>query len=145
MEKLKKIQGMVDELKSTNATNEKIEILKNYKEDGYICDILETTYSPFKQFYVTSKTCKKNKKLVNKHYLGGVEMLLHNLSNRVWTGHDAISYINGLVNNYPEYGELIYSLIDKNLKTRTGADLINKAIPGCIPTFKVALANKYEP
>ena len=144
-ENLKRIQGMVDELKSTNATNEKVEILKNYKEDKYICDILETTYSPFKQFYVTSKTCKKNKKLVNKHYLGSIEMLLHNLSNRVWTGHDAISYINGLVNNYPEYGELIYSLIDKNLKTRTGADLINKAIPGCVPTFKVALANKYEP
>ena len=143
-EDLKKIQGMVDELKSTNATNEKIVILKKYKDDKYICDILETVYSPFKQFYVTSKTCKKNKKLINEHYLGSVEMLLHNLSTRVWTGHDAISYINGLVSNYPEYEELIYSLIDKNLKTRTGADLINKAIPGCVPTFKVALANSYD-
>ena len=135
---------MVDELKSTNATNEKIVILKKYKDDKYVCDILETVYSPFKQFHVTSKTCKKNKKLINEHYLGSVEMLLHNLSTRVWTGHDAISYINGLVSNYPEYEELIYSLIDKNLKTRTGADLINKAIPGCVPTFKVALANSYD-
>jgi len=143
-EKLKRVQGMVDELKSTNATNEKIEILKKYKEDEYICGILETVYSPFKQFHVTSKTCKKNKTLVNEHYLGSVEMLLHNLSSRVWTGHDAISYTNGLVSNYPEYEELIYSLIDKNLKTRTGADLINKAIPGCVPTFKVALANSYD-
>jgi len=143
-ENLKKIQGMVDELKSTNATNEKITILKKYKDDEYLCAILETVYSPFKQFYVTSKTCKKNKKLVNEHYLGSVDMLLYNLSGRVWTGHDAISYINGLVSNYPEYEELIYSLIDKNLKTRTGADLINKAIPGCVPTFKVALANSYD-
>ena len=143
-EKLKIIQGMVDELKSTNATNEKIEILKKYKEDEYICSILETVYSPFKQFHVTSKTCKKNRVLVNKHYLGSVEMLLHNLSSRVWTGHEAISYTNGLISNYPEYEELIYSLIDKNLKTRTGADLINKAIPGCVPTFKVALANSYD-
>jgi len=142
--KLKIIQEMVDELKSTNATNEKIVILKKYKDDKYVCDILETVYSPFKQFHVTSKTCKKNKKLINEHYLGSVEMLLHNLSTRVWTGHDAISYINGLVSNYPEYEELIYSLIDKNLKTRTGADLINKAIPGCVPTFKVALANSYD-
>ena len=143
-EKLKIIQGMVDELKSTNATNEKIEILKKYKEDEYICGILETVYSPFKQFHVTSKTCKKNRVLINEHYLGSVEMLLHNLSNRVWTGHEAISYINGLVSNYPEYEELIYSVIDKNLKTRTGADLINKAIPKCVPTFKVALANSYD-
>ena len=143
-ENLKKIQGMVDELKSTNATNEKITILKKYKDDEYLCTILENVYSPFKQFYVTSKTCKKNKKLVNEHYLGSVDMLLYNLSGRVWTGHEAISYINGLVSNYPEYEELIYSLIDKNLKTRTGADLINKAIPGCVPTFKVALANSYD-
>ena len=143
-EDLKKIQDMVDELKSTNATNEKIAILKKCKDDEYLCTILKTVYSPFKQFYVTSKTCKKNKKLVNENYLGSVDMLLHNLSNRVWTGHDAISYTNGLVSNYPEYEELIYSLIDKNLKTRTGADLINKAIPGCVPTFKVALANSYD-
>lgn len=139
-----KLQELVDELKSTNATNEKIEILKQYKDDEYVCGILESVYSPFKQFHVTSKTCKKNKNLINKHYLGSLEMLLHNLSNRIWTGHEAISYINGLVSNFPQYEELIHSIIDKNLKTRTGADLINKAIPGCVPTFKVALANSYD-
>ena len=143
-ENYKHLQGMVDELKSTNATNEKIEILKQYKDDEYVCSILESVYSPFKQFHVTSKTCKKNKTLINEYYFGSLEMLLHNLSNRVWTGHEAISYINGLVSNFPQYEELIHSIIDKNLKTRTGADLINKAIPGCVPTFKVALANSYD-
>tara|TARA_R110000803_G_scaffold342_1_gene1244 strand:- start:18555 stop:19853 length:1299 start_codon:yes stop_codon:yes gene_type:complete len=143
-ENYKHLQDLVDELKSTNATNEKIEVLKQYEDDEYVCGILESVYSPFKQFHVTSKTCKKNKTLVNESYLGSLEMLLYNLSNRVWTGHKAISYINGLVSNFPQYEELIYTIIDKNLKTRTGADLINKAIPGCVPTFKVALANSYD-
>jgi len=70
--------------------------------------------------------------------------MLDNLTNRVWTGHTAIEYVNGYVKSFPEYKELIYCIIDKNLKTRTGADLINKAIPKCVPTFKVALANSYD-
>jgi len=70
--------------------------------------------------------------------------MLDNLTNRVWTGHEAITYVNGLVKSFPKYEELIHSIIDKNLKTRTGADLINKAITGCVPTFKVALANSYD-
>ena len=40
--------------------------------------------------------------------------------------------------------DLVFCILDKNLKTRTGADLINKAIPKCVPTFKVALANSYD-
>jgi DNA ligase-1 len=40
--------------------------------------------------------------------------------------------------------DLVFCILDKNLKTRTGADLINKAISGCVPTFKVALANSYD-
>jgi len=39
-----------------------------------------------------------------------------------------------------EYEDIIYNIIDKDLKTRAGASLINKSIPGLIPQFKVALA-----
>ena len=134
----KEIQNLVDRLKSTNSSNNKIEILREYKDNPMICKILEYVYSPFKQYHTTSTNLKKLSHLCHPQYLGSLETMLDNLSNRVWTGHEAISYVNGLVSNYEEYSELIYSIIDKNLKTRTGADLINKAIPGCVPTFKVA-------
>jgi DNA ligase-1 len=52
--------------------------------------------------------------------------------------------VNGYTQQYKDYEDLIYCILDKNLKTRTGADLINKAIPKCVPTFKVALANSYD-
>jgi DNA ligase-1 len=70
--------------------------------------------------------------------------LLDALSKRTITGHDAIGSVNSFVEAHPGCEELIHCVIDKNLKTRTGADLINKAIPGCVPTFKVALANSYD-
>ena len=138
------IQNFVDRLKSTNSTNAKIDIIKEYKDDEVICTLLEYVYSPFKQYYITSTQLKKLNHLCAETYFGSLFCMLDNLTNRVWTGHQAITYANGLIKSFPDYKELIYSIIDKNLKTRTGADLINKAITGCVPTFKVALANSYD-
>jgi len=141
---LKEIQNFVDRLKSTNSNNDKINIIKEYKDNKVVCDILEYVYSPFKQYHTTSTNLKKLSKLCNSNYFGSLQTMLDNLTNRVWTGHTAIKYVNGFISNYEEYKELVYCIIDKNLKTRTGADLINKAIPGCVPTFKVVLANSYD-
>tara|TARA_R110002020_G_scaffold294130_3_gene509947 strand:+ start:3248 stop:4564 length:1317 start_codon:yes stop_codon:yes gene_type:complete len=138
------IQEFVDKLKSTNSTNDKIKIMKEYKDDEDICNLLKYVYSPFKQYHITSAQLKKLKHLCTDTYFGSLFCMLDNFTNRVWTGHQAIKYANGLVKSFPEYKELIHSIIDKNLKTRTGADLINKAIPGCVPTFKVVLANSYD-
>ena len=142
---LKRIQEFVDRLKSTNSTNDKIDIIKEYKGDDMIEKVLKYTYSPFKQYHVTSKTCKKNSDIIDEE-CGLIELfeLLDDLTNRTYTGHDAIAMVNGYAHQYEDYKDLIYCILDKNLKTRTGADLINKAIPKCVPTFKVALANSYD-
>ena len=60
------------------------------------------------------------------------------------TGHAAIGAINYFVSKNLEYKDLIYNIIDKDLKIRTGAKVINKAFPGLIPEFNVALAQNYD-
>jgi len=142
---LKRIQEFVDRLKSTNSTNDKIDIIKEYNGDDIIEQVLKYTYSPFKQYHVTSKTCKKNSHIIDEE-CGFIDLfeLLDDLTNRTYTGHDAIAMVNGYTHQYKDHRDLIYCILDKNLKTRTGADLINKAIPKCVPTFKVALANSYD-
>jgi len=142
---LKRIQEFVDKLKSTNSTNDKIEIIKTYKDDYLINQVLKYTYSPFKQFHLTSATVKKNKKLEPRGGYNDLFYLLDALTKRTITGHDAIQYVKGYVQYMDEWQQdLVFCILDKNLKTRTGADLINKAIPKCVPTFKVALANSYD-
>ena len=142
---LKRIQDLVDRLKSTNSTNDKIDIIKEYEEDYIIEKTLKYTYSPFKQFHLTSATVKKNKKLEPREGYTDLFYLLDALTKRTITGHDAIQYVKGYVQYMEEWQQdLVFCILDKNLKTRTGADLINKAIPKCIPTFKVALANSYD-
>jgi len=141
---MEELQQFVNQMRATSSSLEKVEILK--KQSDFIKKVLEYTYNPYKQYYVTSKTCKKNFNLSDPNYIHHtIFELLDDLTNRAYTGHDAIAMVNSFVNMDEEYEDLIYSIIDKDLKTRTGAKVINKAFPGLIPEFNVALAQTYEP
>jgi len=144
---LDKFKTFVEELNTTNSNNDKVSIIKNIKDDSDIKKLLFYTYNPFYQFNLTSKNCIKYKSKLPKLVQVGYTLfdLLDDLRLRNITGHEAISRVNGFVSLNPEYEELIYRIIDKDLKTRTGGKLINKAIPNLIPSFKVVLAEKYEP
>jgi len=136
------LQNFIDEMRSTSSATEKTAIIA--RSSTFIHKILEATYNPYKQYYVTSKTCKKNS---DKCYYDSGDLypfeLLDQLSDRKFTGHEAIALVNGFVEN-TAYGELLYRIIDKNLDIRAGDKVINKAVPGLIPTFSVALAQEYK-
>ena len=135
------LDKFIEEMRGTSSALDKVAIIK--RSSAFIHKILEATYNPYKQYHVTSKTCKKNSGLIKYNTHTDPFTLLDDLTNRVYTGHDAIHQINGYEMNV-EGGELIYKIIDKDLDIRVGASIINKAVPGLIPTFKVALAQEYK-
>ena len=136
------LQNFIDDMRATSSSTDKIAIIS--RSSAFIHKVLEYTYNPFKQYYTTSKTCKKNS---DKCYYDGRDLypfeLLDSLSDRKFTGHEAIALVNGWVAN-TAYGELLYKILDKDLDIRVGDSTINKAVPGLIPTFKVALAQEYK-
>lgn len=136
------LQNFIDDMRATSSSTDKIAIIA--RSSTFIHKVLEYTYNPFKQYYTTSKTCKKNN---DKCYYDGRDLypfeLLDSLSDRKFTGHEAIALVNGWVAN-TAYGELLYRIIDKNLDIRAGDKVINKAVPDLIPTFSVALAQEYK-
>lgn len=143
---LEKLQKFVDEMKSTSSLNEKKVIIDSIKNNEFITSSLNYTYDPYKKYYVTSKTCKKNFDLLgHSNTYGSIFTLLDDLANRVCTGHDAIANVNRFVLENKQYEDLIFSIIDRNLEIRASDSVINKVIPNLIPTFDVALATKYEP
>ena len=136
-----KLNKFIEDMRATSSSTQKVQIIKD--ADPFIHKVLEYTYNPFKQYYVTSKTCIKNKDkidLISHHTLFSV---LDMLNTRVVTGHDAIALVNGFAYSNSD-GELIYKIIDKNLDIRAGDKVINKAVPNLIPTFSVALAKEYD-
>jgi len=140
---MKELQEFINEMRSTSSATDKIAIIT--RSSAFIHKVLEATYNPYKQYNVTGKTCKKNNDLLDKAVFdfmdGDIFKLLNSLTRREFTGHKAIGVINGFVDFY---GQIIYKIIDKDLDIRVGASTINKAVPGLIPTFKVALAQNYE-
>ena len=143
---LKKLQDFVNEMKSTSSLLEKKTIIETIKNDDFITNALYYTYNQFLKFNVTSKNCKKLDHIIDEE-CGFVDIweLLDDLNNRTYTGHDAIAMVNGVISQNQQYADLIFSIIDRNLEIRASESVINKVIPGLIPTFDVALATKYEP
>ena len=144
MKELQDIQKMINELNNSTSTNEKTSILEQYKANVGVCKLLEYTHSQFKQYNVTPANCEKKNELITPTVHKDIFALLNDLHDRVITGNNAIGAVNKFNQTHPEYKELVYRILNRNLKTRVGTSLINKVIPNCIPVFNVALAQKYE-
>jgi len=138
---LYRLQELVYNLNQTNSSNDKIKLLVEHSECK---EILEWIYNPYKQYYVTSANLKKNKEMIGTFFPASIFVLLEKLTNREITGHDAIKMVNGFIREHSQYETLIYNILDKDLQVRIGSTLINKAFPGLIPTFDIALAKNYK-
>ena len=143
---LQRLQDFVDQMKATSSLNEKKVIIGTIKNDKFITEALKYAYDPFKKYYVTPTNCKKNSELLgHPNTYGNIFFLLDDLDNRVCTGHNAIANVNRFVYENRQFEDLIFSIINRNLELRASDSVINKVIPNLIPTFDVALANKFDP
>jgi DNA ligase-1 len=145
------VWGMVRDLRATSSTIDKQGIIEDYcnhnsQAANFTKKILLYTYHPLWQYNVTSDNLKKKNHLVaRKNEYNNFFDLLDDLKARAITGHDAIAAVNSFIEHHSDYEELVHCIIDKDLKTRAGDKIINKAIPDHIPEFSVALADKYDP
>ena len=143
---LMKLDRFVLQMKSTSSLLDKKKIIESIKYDKFITAALHYTYNPEFKYYVTSKNCKKQMMICDENDIHNtIFELLDDLNSRTYTGHDAIAMVNNFVSRHKHYGRLIFSILDRNLEIRASDSVINKVIPGLIPTFEVALATKYEP
>jgi DNA ligase 1 len=143
---LDRLQEFVERSNSTNSNTDKLNVLRDYQTDQEVLQALRYVYSPFKQYYVTSKNLKKRSDLVSPigNQYGSIFTLLDTLNDRIITGHDAIAAVNRFILENRQYEDLIYNIFDRNLKTRSTTSMINKVVPGLVPTFDVALAATYD-
>lgn len=142
MEDLRNLKRLVNELNQTNSSKEKQLVLARHPE----CKkILRYTYNPFKQYYLTSDNLKKNAHLNEPETrYSDFYQLLNDLHVRKLSGHEAIATMNAFIADNKAYADLILRVVDRNLKTRADAKLINKVFPGTVPSFEVALAQKFD-
>jgi len=137
------VYDFIKEMNSSTSSNDKIDLIRFAKPE--VRKVLFYTYNTFQQYNITPKVLDKRPDLCNKHTkFSSVFELLDSLNNRMITGHKAVEETNGYLFNNPESKSLLYLMLERNLKVRASVKLINKALPGFIPEFNVALANKYD-
>ncbi len=135
---------LVINLQTSNSTLDKIECLEPVKNNTELKALLHYMYNPYFQYYVSWKNIKKRSDII-RDYTGDIFTLLDMLKGRSITGHDAIGTVNGYISCLPkEYHWLVELILERSLKARVDTKLINRVMPGLIPTFDVALASKYE-
>ncbi len=139
---LEDLSQLITELNLSNSNNDKKAVLAKYPQ----CKrLLEYVYSPYKMFGVTSDNLKKFQSLtISENTYHSIFDLLDDLIERKITGHSAIAAVNQFIANHIGYEDIIYTIIDKDLKGRVSVTTINKIFPNLVPEFSVALANNYE-
>jgi len=138
------VNEIITELNKSNSNLAKIEALKKYKDNELFKRILLYTYNPFLKFNVTSKNCIKNSEIKSEYVYNDLFYLLNDLNERSITGHQAIGSVNTFIDDNLGFEELIYNIIDRNLKIRIDVKTINKVFKDLVPVFDVALANKFD-
>jgi DNA ligase-1 len=141
---LDKLNKLVDELNETTSSNDKKDILKK-GADKEIQSLFKLIYGNI-DFGITSDGLKKGAKVADVSHRDNdddIESIMKKLHARKYTGYDAVAFVNNYISRHEKYRDLIYNIIDKNLKCRIDTSLINKVFPNLIPEFEVALANDY--
>ncbi len=143
MNELQRLKELIAEANQTNSTNDKKAVVSKYPG---LKEIFRYTLDETIQFGVTTENIKKKTDIdpvLAKDY-DTVFQLLEALSTRAITGHTAIASVQEFIKKSADYEDEIFNIIDKNLKIRISETIINKIWPGCVPTFDVALADKYH-
>jgi DNA ligase-1 len=144
------ILTMIDDVNSTSSTTAKVAILAKYKNDALVVWALKETYSTQIRHYVTGATLRKNLEKFSKFpdnigHNRTLPEVMDLLSSRRMTGHSALILLTSWITSNRKYEDLVYRILDGNLKIRMDVRSINKAIPDCVPTFDVPLAETYTP
>ena len=143
------LQQMIDDVNEVNGTNEKIERLQKFPQ---LKSFMKLLYDPLCTTGVTSDQLIKfsEKKPASKKYKVQIPVetdmitLLKKLYQRDYSGNEAKEVILRFVDQYPKHKTLIYKIIDKDLETRMDVKQLNKAFPGLIYEFSVALAKDFN-
>ena len=147
--KLTEIKPIFDNLINCNAKLEKIEIIKQNKENEDFLFLLDMLLNPNNIFGLSSSKINKKltKELTHEGTISVKNLFEYLLKHNTGTDID-INYVQNSLRAIArtwgsEYAKFVEEIITKKLKLGCDVKLVNKAIPDFLPDFKVMLAEKY--
>lgn len=129
-----KIKEIFDEIAAESGTNEKMNILRKYKDNELLVKVLYLANSKRVKFYIKQIPEYQENPMCASNYL--THKVLHDLkalSDREVTGHAATAHLKTVLENLnSDDAYIIERIIDKDCKIGMGTRNINKVIPDLI-------------
>lgn len=139
------VYNLLEKIAATGVKDEKEALMEQIVQTAFGCRVLELATSPFITFGVKPA---KAKKFGTAHFDAdseGLFELLNMLARRDLTGNAAKDTVAKVLEEHaPESSELLWRILNKDLRCGATAKTVNAVLPGTIPTFDVMLAHKFE-
>ena len=142
---MEKVLEIINQLRSTTKTNEKLTILKNNQDNELLKEILYYTYSD-KNYGFSEKLLRQAMESYETKFIltwKGYKDMLDELSSSNINDKLREQTYEFLSLYDEEERDLYINIISNDLKIGMNIKSINKAIPGLIPTFGVQLAESF--
>lgn len=146
---LQPIAEIVNELRNTSGSNDKIKVLKKHADMPHLQEVLKWTYDPFLKYGVSKKMIEslenanvnRNAFVTYYEFEQFMDTLAKSNINDDLRSQIA-DYLHHPINQATV--DLLKCIFTKDLKIGMAAASINKAIPGLIPVFDVMRGQKYS-
>lgn len=139
------VLAILNDIAATSARNQKEAILAKAIEAPLVKEVLKWAYDPFIVFGLTPPKVETTGHEVFDLNSRFIWAMLHALANRKLTGGDAHqTVLEWMTRLDQESAELLWRILQKDLRCGISEKTINKVSPGIIPTFDVMLAHPFE-
>lgn len=141
-----KVLEVLDQLAETPSTNDKLVLLYENASVSGLKDTFRLAYSTQIRFWIKKRpeaSQFENGKRIDLSL--ALQLLEENIASRKMTGNLAIEYVGGLLALLGDDDkEVLYRVIERDLKCGTGTSLANKIWKGLIQDYPVLLCNKFN-
>ena len=143
-----RVSDILNEIKQTSGSNAKKEILISHSKNEILKSALKYGLDPFTPFHVVKiPKVKKRLEFPLPEDAAWIEFfsVLEECAARKVTGNAAVDRVYTCFSSVSEEEELwMRKILKKHLAIGASTKTLNKVFPGLIPTFDVALAQKFE-
>lgn len=128
------IMNAIKEIAQTPGKNDKLGLLDSYMKDPDFERVMVATYNPFVTYGIRPK--RRQLESYNRNFTGETWVMLGDLAARRLTGDAAARAVSKEMNQLCEKSaELLWRIINKDLKAGFSESSINKVKKGTIPEF----------
>ncbi len=140
--------SILENIKNVRGSNAKKEILRQHKNNEIFLQLLEYSLNPYRVFHVVKIPKTKSRHvnvLTELESWDAFFFAADKCTQRKVTGNAAIQLISSVFSHCSETQERwMRRVLKKHLAIGVSEKTVNSVLPGLVPVFRVALAQKYD-